>query len=87
MCVAFVYRLVFTPYKGFRCRSCERIKGIDVQTGGDRYIVETCSRQQWVNIIVIIHSRCDVCVVSKVKPVRFNYKDLSRWMTKFEILR
>ena len=42
---------------------------------------------QWVTIIVLISSMCDVCFVSKVKPARFNYKDLSRWMTEFEILR
>ena len=49
--------------------------------------METCNRRQWVNIIVLIRSMCDVCFVSKVKPVPFSYKDLSRWMTKFEILR
>ena len=40
------------PYTGFRYRLCERIKGIDAQTGGGRYIVESCRRRQWVNIIV-----------------------------------
>ena len=87
LCVTFVCILVFTPDKGFRCRSCQRIKRIDTHTGGCRYIADTCSRRQWVTIIVLIRSMCDVCFVSHVKLARFNYKDLSRWMPEFEVVR
>ena len=49
--------------------------------------MESCSRLQWVNISFLFCSICDVYSVSKVKPVRFNYSDLSRWRTEFEIVR